>query len=1165
MKEIEKFISPLIESQFPAFYREEGPLFITFVKAYYEWLEANNNALYHARRLAEYADIDSTVDSFIVYFKEKYLKNIQFTTESNKQLFIKHALEFYRAKGSQRSVDLFFRLVYGIPAEVYTPSNDVFRLSDATYAVPQYLEITKTPKNIEFVGKQITGTNSRATAFVERLIRKKINKQTIDVFMISNLKKDFQIHEALIIDSNIDNSPRVIGSLSRFEVVAGGTQFKTGDIVEIDSTISGAQAKGRVVETEDITGLVDFALIDGGWGYSTTANVIISDRVLLLSNVNVTNTQLKKEFLQFETLTQPLSNIVFDTLANGIFVVGDTIQRYYANGTLSANARVLSITQNTVAGTGEMFVSILSGNTGAGNNTIYKTGNNVTATVNVVYDKTVTSNVMAISDSITLYCANVSGTFAIGDTVNQTNSTAQLANGVVTSVSGTSANLVVNITRSRGAFKQTERLYNITTNSSADITLISTHIGVVDITNAFVDLEGNYVTGSNSQTNAVVITIGEGSLAGFSVSNISYEETVAINDDLIRSKNFGNVFFTSIRVDGSNSNVSANGYGFKKFPYGNLNSILIDCLTIENKTIGTITNITNINPGTNYNIDPLVTIIEPAVVAQNANDYFFIVANVQSNFTTGEIVTQTQTIVNVNTLAVSNVTTGNIEYLSVTGVNGVFTLGEVIYQSNGIANVGYGTLQTAIISGNTGTLIINPTSNGFNNTYSVVGATSSANANVNQISYKFFQIGEPVYQSNGTGNVATGTIYSSNINSTTRAGTILVYNVSNNFTVSNSTSLQIQGISFNANAYINTVNVSNASVVTKGLIKSIPDSSSLYVKRLSLANFFSLSGNTQVKGVSSGATATLIGLDYTDTIAGLNAVVSANVVTGNGYVTSLELVDSGFGYTNGEVLNFYSADKSRAGTTKLILEKQGKGEGYFQNQKGFLSENSHLFDGAFYQEYSYQIISRLPFDTYADIFKKVLHTAGTGVYGKVELTDTANSFITAPNTSLMLFGNFINVSNTETIETGLFVYQSNGVANIASGYINDTPSAVIIVANASVGFVVGTAVKQPNSITNTCSGLLDYKVSNATHTTLYIANTKGVFANSLAIEGIANSTGPVYETHPSSNIISAINTLEISNTTGSFSANSISTITVLFANSAVAATADLTSIKIVTM
>lgn len=36
---IEKRISNFIQSQFPSFYREEGPEFIAFVKAYYEWLE----------------------------------------------------------------------------------------------------------------------------------------------------------------------------------------------------------------------------------------------------------------------------------------------------------------------------------------------------------------------------------------------------------------------------------------------------------------------------------------------------------------------------------------------------------------------------------------------------------------------------------------------------------------------------------------------------------------------------------------------------------------------------------------------------------------------------------------------------------------------------------------------------------------------------------------------------------------------------------------------------------------------------------------------------------------------------------------------------------------------------------------------------------------------
>ena len=130
MKDIVPNISPLIESQFPSFYKEDGQTFITFVKTYYEWLEQANNAIYHSRRLLEYRDVDQTVESFLVYFKEETLKNIQFDIATNKRLFIKNALDFYRSKGTERSIDLFFKLVYAQPASVRYPSDDIFKLSD---------------------------------------------------------------------------------------------------------------------------------------------------------------------------------------------------------------------------------------------------------------------------------------------------------------------------------------------------------------------------------------------------------------------------------------------------------------------------------------------------------------------------------------------------------------------------------------------------------------------------------------------------------------------------------------------------------------------------------------------------------------------------------------------------------------------------------------------------------------------------------------------------------------------------------------------------------------------------------------------------------------------------------------------------------------------------
>ena len=42
MSLIQKNISNFIESQFPDIYKEEGPIFVEFVKNYYEWLEDKN-------------------------------------------------------------------------------------------------------------------------------------------------------------------------------------------------------------------------------------------------------------------------------------------------------------------------------------------------------------------------------------------------------------------------------------------------------------------------------------------------------------------------------------------------------------------------------------------------------------------------------------------------------------------------------------------------------------------------------------------------------------------------------------------------------------------------------------------------------------------------------------------------------------------------------------------------------------------------------------------------------------------------------------------------------------------------------------------------------------------------------------------------------------------
>ena len=87
-----KFISPFIPGQIPAFYNDDYPNFVAFIKAYYEWLEQSNltdvysGAVGKARSLSDYMDIDRTESQFLVHFKKQYLSQLPLNTLSDQRL-----------------------------------------------------------------------------------------------------------------------------------------------------------------------------------------------------------------------------------------------------------------------------------------------------------------------------------------------------------------------------------------------------------------------------------------------------------------------------------------------------------------------------------------------------------------------------------------------------------------------------------------------------------------------------------------------------------------------------------------------------------------------------------------------------------------------------------------------------------------------------------------------------------------------------------------------------------------------------------------------------------------------------------------------------------------------------------------------------------------------
>jgi len=427
MRTIEDNISLFVQNQFPAFYQEDGPNFVEFVKEYYKYMESEGNPLYYSRNLIEFRDIDKTLDSFVVHFKEKYLKYFPLELAVDDSRFlIKHVMDFYRSKGSERSYEILFKSIYNVVPRIYYPKEDLFKLSDGVWYKPIYIELLPGAVNLSnILQKEIIGSKTQATGFVESVITKRIGGRYVNVVYLTGVVGTFIAGEVITLQSNpiIEGYPRVLGSLSSVDVITGGEGFVVGDILAI-TTGSGDKGLLRITDVATETGIVRFTLIDGGFGFTNTAACLVSSKVLDLSG----NSTL---FNIFETIYQPLANIDFIS-ANNTFVVGDVIESYSVTNALQANAVILSIDYRSPT-QGTMLVSTITGNVAAGVQAaagqFYKQGNTITALVNTYMNVTATGNLMG-QNATSIGVININNVFVTSNNNYIFSNSQFYANGV---------------------------------------------------------------------------------------------------------------------------------------------------------------------------------------------------------------------------------------------------------------------------------------------------------------------------------------------------------------------------------------------------------------------------------------------------------------------------------------------------------------------------------------------------------------------------------------------------------------------------------------------------------------------------------------------------------------------------------------------------------------
>ena len=125
-------ISVKVQGQLPAFVKQDHATFIAFMEAYYEYMEQVGKPYEIIGNLDNYFNVDKTVDDFLKYFKKQFGEDIPEAVfqNANKPFVLKHLRDFYRTKGSEKSFQFLFRLLYKEEISFYYPGKDMLRTSD---------------------------------------------------------------------------------------------------------------------------------------------------------------------------------------------------------------------------------------------------------------------------------------------------------------------------------------------------------------------------------------------------------------------------------------------------------------------------------------------------------------------------------------------------------------------------------------------------------------------------------------------------------------------------------------------------------------------------------------------------------------------------------------------------------------------------------------------------------------------------------------------------------------------------------------------------------------------------------------------------------------------------------------------------------------------------
>ena len=291
-------ISPLISGQLPEFVRIDHPTIVSFLTAYYEWLDQDTEYLRSPKKLKDIVDIDLTIDEFLDKFKNEFLFEFPETLAMNDEKskvdpvrLAKNIRSFYKAKGTEKTYEFLFRVLYDTGIEFYYPKKDILKLSDGKWVLKKSIKTSNT------LGKQVydsigqvvyqkdTSGNITASGRVLDVATYRTGIYEVAELTLGGINGEFisgyRGFEFTDKNGNLRKENRIFPVLGEVTITNGGANYRVGDQLVFTPAVgdTGIRGSGRVVEIDSSGAIKKIVIENFGINYKTAPTITIKSEI----------------------------------------------------------------------------------------------------------------------------------------------------------------------------------------------------------------------------------------------------------------------------------------------------------------------------------------------------------------------------------------------------------------------------------------------------------------------------------------------------------------------------------------------------------------------------------------------------------------------------------------------------------------------------------------------------------------------------------------------------------------------------------------------------------------------------------------------------------------------------------------------------------------------